>query len=190
MGYNTAVESIQFAPWPSALGEERLAEFGVDMQLVEYVDAKHDLISTGRALRSDYNLTPKQQAKFAIRPPKKDIGDLLRADLASVSVLLGAEEIRVDRDYTPEGAMPSGISQLGAVYMSIEGLVDVEAEIAKLEKQLATVENGINGITKKLSNENFVKKAPADIVAGEEKKKTDLLEKREKIQKLIDTLRG
>lgn len=188
MGYNTAVDSIQFAPWPNALSEEQLAEFGVDMQMVDYVDAKHDLISTGRALRSDYNLTPKQRAKFAIRPPKKEIGDLLRADLDSVSVLLGAEEIRVDRDFTPEGAMPSGISRLGAVYMSIEGLVDIDAEVAKLQKQLATVENGIQGITKKLSNENFVKRAPADIVAGEEKKKTDLLEKRDKIQKLIDTL--
>jgi len=188
MGYNTTAESIQFAPWPEALSEEILAELGVNPEMVQYVDAKHDLIRTGRMLRSDYNLTPKQKAKFAIRPPKKAIGDLLRADLASVASLLGAEEILVDRDYTPEGAMPSAISQLGAIYMSIEGLVDVEAEVAKLKKQLATVENGINGITKKLSNENFVKKAPADIVAGEEKKKTELVEKREKIQKLIDTL--
>jgi len=188
MGYNASCDSIQTAPWPKALSEEELAEFGVDLQMVEYVDAKHDLIRTGRTLRSDYNLTPRQQAKFVIRPPKKEIGDLLRADLASVSGLLGAESIEVNRDYTPAGAMPSGISQLGAVYMSIEGLVDVEAEVAKLKKQLETVENGITGITKKLSNENFVKRAPADVVAGEEKKKTDLLEKREKLQKLIDTL--
>jgi len=188
MGYNASCDSIQTAPWPKALSEEDLAEFGVDPQMVEYVDAKHDLIRTGRTLRSDYNLTPRQQAKFVIRPPKKEIGDLLRADLASVSALLTAESIEVNRDYTPEGAMPSGISRLGAVYMSIEGLVDVEAEVAKLRKQIDTVENGITGITKKLSNENFVKRAPADVVAGEEKKKADLIEKREKLQKLIEML--
>lgn len=84
--------------------------------------------------------------------------------------------------------MPSAISQLGAVYMSIEGLVDVEAEVAKLQKQLATVEKGIAGISKKLTNENFVKKAPPEIVSGEEKRKVELLEKREKLQKLMDTL--
>lgn len=188
MGYNISSESVQTAPWPKAFSYEDLSGFRVVKKMVEYVDAKHDLIRTGRTLRSDYNLTPRQQAKFVIRPPKKEIGDLLRADLVSVSALLGAESIEVDRDYTPEGAMPSGISQLGAVYMSIEGLVDVEAEVAKLQKQLATVENGISGISKKLSNENFVKKAPADIVAGEEKRKAELLEKRDKIQKLIDTL--
>jgi valyl-tRNA synthetase len=188
MGYNGSCESIQVAPWPTALSEDALAELGVEPQMVEYVDAKHDLIRTGRTLRSDYNLTPRQQAKFVIRPPKKEIGDLLRADLASVSALLTAEHILVDRNYTPEGAMPSGISQLGAVYMSIEGLVDVEAEIAKLQKQLITVETGISGISKKLSNENFVRKAPADIVAGEEKRRAELIEKRDKIQKLMETI--
>ncbi|MGE4489467.1 MAG: class I tRNA ligase family protein, partial [Kiritimatiellales bacterium] len=188
MGYNIASDSIQTAPWPKALSYEDLIAWGVKRETVDYVDAKHDLIRTGRTLRSDYNLTPKQQAKFFIRPPKKEIGDLLRADLDSVSVLLGAESVHVDRNFAPEGAMPSGISQLGSVYMSIEGLVDIDAEIKKLKKQLETVENGITGIQKKLSNENFVKKAPADVVAGEEKRKGELLEKREKIQKLIDTL--
>jgi len=156
--------------------------------MVDYVDAKHDLIRIGRTLRSDYNLTPKQKAKFMIRPPQKQIGDLLRADIDSVSQLLGAESVGVDREFVPEGAMPSGLSQLGTVYMSIEGLVDVDAEVAKLKKQLETVEKGIAGITKKLSNENFIKRAPADVVAGEEKKKTDLIEKREKLQKLVETL--
>ena len=188
MGYNTAHESIQRAPWPKALSEEDLAEWGVEDRVVEYVDAKHDLIRVGRTLRSDYNLTPKQQAKFCIRPAQERGAELLREDLDSVAMLLGAESIDVDRTFTPEGAMPSGISQLGTVYMSIEGLVDIDAEVARLKKQLETVEKGITGITKKLSNENFVKRAPADIIAGEEKKKADWLEKREKFQKLIETL--
>ena len=188
MGYNTVHESIQRAPWPKALSEEDLAEWGVEDRVVEYVEAKHDLIRVGRTLRSDYNLTPKQQAKFSIRPAQERTAEMLRNDLDSVSLLLGAESITVDRDFTPEGAMPSGISQLGTVYMSIEGLVDIDAEVARLKKQLETVENGVSSITKKLSNENFVKRAPADVVAGEEKKKADLLEKCGKLQTLIETL--
>jgi valyl-tRNA synthetase len=154
------------------------------------VDAKHDLIRVGRTLRTDYNLTPKQQAKFYIRPAQERTGKMLSEDIASVSSLLGAESIGIDRDFTPEGAMPSGISQLGTVYMSIEGLVDTAGEIAKLKKQIEVVENGITSIVKKLSNENFVSRAPAEVVAGEEKRKAELIEKREKLQKLIDTLRG
>jgi len=188
MGYNIASESIQTAPWPKALSYEDLSAWGVKRETVDYVDAKHDLIRVGRTLRTDYNLTPKQQAKFHIRPAQERTGKLLREDIASVSSLLGAESIGIDRDFTPEGAMPSGISQLGTVYMSIEGLVDTAAEIKKLEKQIEIVENGITGIVKKLSNAGFMSKAPADVVAGEEKRKGELLEKREKLQKLIETL--
>lgn len=188
MGYNTSCESIQRAPWPKALSYEDLNEWGVESRLVEYVDAKHDLIRVGRTLRSDYNLTPRQKAKFVIRPPHERTGDLLRADLDSVIVLLGAESIEVNRDFEPEGAMPSGISQLGSVYMSIEGLVDIDAEVARLKKQLDVIEKGVSNIVKKLSNEGFIRKAPADIVAGEEKRKAELLEKREKLQSLIETL--
>ncbi|MCC7300211.1 MAG: valine--tRNA ligase [Verrucomicrobia bacterium] len=188
MGYNIASESIQTAPWPKALSYDDLSAWGIQRGTVEYVEAKHDLIRVGRTLRTDYNLTPKQQANFYIRPAQERIGKLLCDDIASVSSLLGAGTIQIDRDFTPEGAMPSGISQLGTVYMSIEGLVDTAAEIAKLKKQVELVENGITGITKKLSNENFVSRAPADVVAGEEKRKAELIEKREKLQKLIETL--
>ncbi|MFA7368545.1 MAG: class I tRNA ligase family protein, partial [Kiritimatiellales bacterium] len=188
MGYNGSCESIQTAPWPKALSYEELSAWGVQKGTVDYVEAKHDLIRVGRTLRTDYNLTPKQQAKFYIRPAQERIGKLLRDDIVSVSALLGAGSIEIDRDFTPEGATPSGISQLGTVYMSIEGLVDTAAEIAKLKKQIELVENGITGIVKKLSNENFVSRAPAEVVAGEEKRKAELLEKREKLQKLIETL--
>jgi len=188
MGYNVSHKSIQTAPWPKAFSDEELRAWGVDRQVVEYVEAKHDLIRTGRTLRSDYNLTPKQKAKFMIRPTQKEAGDLLQADILSVSTLLGAESIGIDLHFIPEGAMPSGISQLGSVYMSIEGLVDVAAEVAKLKKQIETVEKGIASISKKLSNENFISRAPAEIVAGEEKNKAALIEKREKLQTLIGML--
>jgi valyl-tRNA synthetase len=188
MGYNIASESIQTAPWPKALSYEDLSAWGVKRDTVDYVEAKHDLIRVGRTLRTDYNLTPKQKAKFYIRPAQERTGAILREDVASVSSLLGAESVDVDRNFTPDSAMPSGISQLGTVYMSIEGLVDTDAEVAKLKKQIEVVENGITSIAKKLSNANFVSRAPADVVSGEEKRKSELLEKREKLQKLIETL--
>jgi len=188
MGYNTVNESIQRAPWPKALSEEDLAEWGVENRVVDYVDAKHDLIRVGRTLRTDYNLTPKQKATFVIRPNKASDVALFKNDSESLADLLSADSIVVNRDFVPEGTMASALSGSGTLYMSIEGLVDVEAEVARLKKQLETVENGITAIQKKLSNENFVKRAPADVVAGEEKKKADWLEKREKFQKLIETL--
>jgi valyl-tRNA synthetase len=66
--------------------------------------------------------------------------------------------------------------------------VDTSAEVAKLKKQIEVVENGITSIVKKLSNAGFLSKAPAEVVASEEKRKSELIEKREKLHKLIETL--
>ncbi|MCK5675992.1 MAG: class I tRNA ligase family protein, partial [Verrucomicrobia bacterium] len=185
MGYNHEDESIMVAPWP----EEDVVG-GIDPEIVQYVDGKHDLIRVGRILRAEYNLTNKQEAKFCMRPANAVYGQQIEDDKASIMAALRAEKIEVDVNFTPEGAMPSGISTLGTVYMSIEGLVDVEAEITKLAGELDEVNGYLENVKKKLSNENFTSKAPREVVAVQEKRQDELIEKGEKLKKMIDMLNG
>ena len=183
MGYNHEAESIMVAPWP-----EKAVISGVNPAIVQYVDGKHDLIRVGRILRTEYNLTNKQTATFCVRPANGTYAQQIEDDKASILAALKAETIEVDVGYTPEGAMPSGISTLGTVYMSIEGLVDVDAEISKLAAELDEVNGYLESVKKKLSNENFTSKAPRDVVAVQEKRQEELIEKSEKLKKMIDML--
>jgi valyl-tRNA synthetase len=86
--------------------------------------------------------------------------------------------------------MPSGISALGTVYMSIEGLVDIDAEIDKLTKELTEVNGHLANVKKKLANSNFVDKAPREVVAVQEKRQEELMEKSQKLTAMIETMRG
>ncbi|MBT8046172.1 MAG: class I tRNA ligase family protein, partial [Pontiella sp.] len=183
MGYNHKADSIMVAPWP-----EKPVVSGVDAKIVKYVDGKHDLIRVGRILRAEYNLTNKQTAVFNIRAATEPVAGQIEADKDSIMALLKAEEINVDVDFAPSGAMPSGISALGTIYMSIEGLVDVDAELAKLSAELDEVSGHLENVKKKLSNENFVSKAPREVVAVQEKRQEELIEKSEKLKKMIDML--
>ena len=185
MGYNHADETIMIAAWP----EKAVAE-GIDPRIVRYVDGKHDLVRVGRILRAEYNLSLKQEASFCVRPVNAEYAKQIEDDKESIMAALKAESINVDVNFTPKGAMPSGISTLGAVYMSIEGLVDVAAEIEKLSKELAEVNGHLANVKMKLENPNFVKKAPRDVVAVQEKRQDELQEKSEKLRKMIDTLKG
>jgi valyl-tRNA synthetase len=185
MGYNHEDESIMVALWP-----DKAVVSGIDPAIVKYVDGKHDLIRVGRILRSEYNLTNKQTATFCVRPANEAYGQQIEDDKASIMAALKAEEINVDVSFTPEGAMPSGISALGTVYMSIEGLVDVDAEIRKLTAELDEVNGHLANVKKKLSNENFVNKAPKDVVAVQERRQVELQGKSEKLQKMVDMLKG
>jgi valyl-tRNA synthetase len=185
MGYNYDAESIMIASWP-----EKAVARGIDSKIVKYVDGKHDLIRVGRILRSEYNLTNKQTATFCIRAANDEVARQIELDKVSIIAALNAEAISIKVDFVPEGAMPSGISTLGAVYMSIEGLVDVDAEIHKLSAELEDVKGHLANVKQKLSNENFVSRAPQDVVAVQQKRQEELQEKSEKLQKMIETLRG
>jgi valine--tRNA ligase len=68
-------------------------------------------------------------------------------------------------------------------------LIDVKAEIEKLEKELAHLEGFLKGVKAKLSNENFVAHAPEDVIAKERKKQSDSEEKIETIKANIEELR-
>jgi len=162
----------------------------IDRSVVDYVDAKHDLIRVGRIIRADYNLANKQKAVFYVRPTNDTYLAQIEDDKNSIISLLKAESVGVDINFTPEGAMPSGISKLGTIYMSIEGLVDVDAEINKLSGELEQVAKFLENVKKKLANENFVSKAPPEVVAAQEKRQEELVEKAEKLKKMIDMLNG
>ncbi|MCG8311841.1 MAG: hypothetical protein MI976_01380, partial [Pseudomonadales bacterium] len=71
------------------------------------------------------------------------------------------------------------------------GLIDVEAEVARLNKEIDKLSNEVSRVEKKLSNPNFVDKAPAEVVAKEKTKMEEaksalakLAEQRDKIAKL------
>jgi valyl-tRNA synthetase len=185
MDYNHTEDTIMLAVWP----EKAIAK-GIDPAIVKYVDGKHDLIRIGRILRAEYNLANKQEATFCVRPVNAEYAKQIEDDKESIMAALKAEAIEVDVNYAPKGAMPSGISALGTVYMSIEGLVDVDAEIEKLTKELAEVNGHLANVKKKLANSNFVDRAPRDVVAVQEKRQVELAEKSEKIAKMIETMRG
>jgi valyl-tRNA synthetase len=180
MNYNHTEKRILKAAWPKPMLVDQ-----IDSNIVQYVEGKHDLIRVGRILRSDYGLAIKQTACFAIRANDQETVQYIDSDTASIMAALKAEALDVHDEYEPTGAMPSGISKLGTVYMSIEGLIDVETELKKIQGELELIEGHLKGVQAKLANSNFVDRAPKEVVAVQEAKEIELKEKREKLEQNI-----
>ena len=64
----------------------------------------------------------------------------------------------------------------GKVVLPLEGLIDMDKEIARLEKELDKLQKELDRVDKKLSNENFVNKAPEKL--STKKKKTTTLSRK------------
>ena len=65
----------------------------------------------------------------------------------------------------------------GKVILPLEGLIDMDKEIARLEKELDKLQKELDRVDKKLSNENFVNKAPEKVINEEKEKQLRYQEK-------------
>ena len=79
---------------------------------------------------------------------------------------------------------------MGVISLPLAGLIDVDAELARLEKQLKDINNWINSARGKLSNERFVKNAPPQVVADARASLEDLEARKVRTEELIASLRG
>jgi len=84
--------------------------------------------------------------------------------------------------------MPSGVNKLGTICMPLQGLIDVATEKKRLSAQLDKVADDLQRTAGKLGNMDFVSKAPKDVVDRQKARKQELLEKSEKLKRLIDIL--
>jgi valyl-tRNA synthetase len=87
----------------------------------------------------------------------------------------------------PTNALSASLPDI-EVWLPLEGLIDVEAERARVKKQLQVAQNEWNRVEAKLSNPNFAGKAPQEVVAKEEAKRAEFAIQIEKLQERLKSL--
>ncbi len=173
MGFCGADDSIMLAAWPAPTPDAAAAAWGMTDDVVAYVEAKHALIVAGRSLRADYGIPPTKPVDYIVQAHDDATAERLRADLATIAPLLKAEKVDV-RGAGEALAVPNVITDIGTIYMPLEGLVDIEAEKKRVADELAKNRNFLKGVEAKLGNAEFVSRAPAAIVENQRQKKAEL----------------
>ena len=154
-------------------------------------EAKFELVKGGRFLRSSYNIPDGRKLKFHIKAADAKVLEGLESELDSLKLLLNAESIDLSLesfDSAKLGAAPSKLCQAGVISLPLAGLIDVEAERAKLKKELADIEKWIAGTAGKLKNERFVANAPEQVVANARAQLADLEAKKQRTEELLAAL--
>jgi len=185
--YGADKDTIQLASWPKPLGKEKLAQLGITAQAVDYVANKHELIRACRNLRADCDIPASARVKYVIKPENESAAEMLAADRESIAFLLRAESFDIEPKNTPKKAL-NAICPLGTIFIPIEGLVDIVREIKKHNDQLEKLAKDLAAVEAKLSNADFVGKAPPEIVAIQTERRRQTLEQCAKIRRVIDLL--
>jgi valyl-tRNA synthetase len=181
---------IMHAPWPAPYSTEQRAAWGLNAETTAYVTAKRELVTAGRALRAEYNVPPSQFVKYVLQAT--DIATLkrLEADTDSLKQQLRAETIELTCDQGGTDIPVCSLCKLGTIYLPLEGLVDTQAEAARVKAELKKMQGFLNGVNAKLSNENFVSKAPPAVIEQQRAKQKELTETIERLEKLHKMFAG
>ena len=188
MGYGKPGDFIMLASWPTRKDFARWPDIVGAARVAAYVEQKHDIIRIGRMLRADYGLTTSRKIAYLIKPVSEEDARSLAAERDSIASLLRAAELTIDPNLTPGKVMPSGMCKLGSIFMPIEGLIDIQAELRRLNAQLEAVAGDMLAIDRKLNNVAFIQKAPAEVIQVQRNRRQEALEKSEKIKRLIEML--
>ena len=166
-------ETIMYAAASSVekADEAVLTDFAIAFETVNAV----------RGVRAQKNIAPKEPLTLLLKSGYPEGVIPLVEKLSNAAVRL-----------VSEFGQGQGISLLVRTYegfVLLEGLVNADEEIAKLEKDLAYQQNFLAGVRKKLSNERFVANAPAAVIENERKKEADALSRIEIIESQLKALK-
>ena len=81
------------------------------------------------------------------------------------------------------------VSAIATAYLPLKGIIDVDAEVKRLEKQEVETVKYLDGVRRKLSNQNFVARAPKEVVEAEQAKVTEAEAKLARIREQIASFR-
>ena len=154
-----------------------------DNKLAADIENVKQIVSGVRMVRNQKNIAPKEQLELQV------INNNNYEDYYSVIIKmanLSFINIVVEKDATASAFMV-GTDEFA---VPVGDMIDVEAEIAKMEAQLQHLEGFLAGVKKKLSNERFVANAPEAVVALERKKQSDSEEKIAALKESIAALRS
>ncbi|MEN2467165.1 valine--tRNA ligase [Ornithinibacillus sp. JPR2-1] len=169
-------ESITIAEWP------KVQEDFHDEKASEEMKRLVSIIKAVRNIRAEVDTPMSKQISLLIQAKDEAIVKELEHNRGYLERFCNPSELVIaSKVDAPEKAMTAVIT--GAeIFLPLEGLIDFDKEIARLEKELEKWNKEVERVQKKLSNQGFVAKAPAAVVEEEKKKEQDYLEKQAAVQ--------
>ncbi|MGB8319630.1 MAG: valine--tRNA ligase [Ignavibacteriaceae bacterium] len=170
-------ESIAVSTYPEA--DESL----INIQAEKEMQFIQDIITAIRNIRGEMNIPPSKFINAFIKT-----SGMHNYQLEYIKKLARIENIIVEKDIEKPKASASAVIKDAEIYIPLEGLIDLEVERNRLQKEITRLEGALTGINKKLSNEKFVRNAAKEVVERERTKKMDWETSLEKLKTNLKSL--
>ena len=177
-------ETIMLSAWP-----EFKAEWNFDENEKE-IDLIKEAVRAIRNIRAEMNVVPSKKATVFVVTQDSVIADMFYRSCVFFKTLAYASELIIQSDKT--GISSDTVSAVipgATLYMPFAELVDISKEIERLTKERDKMVKEVERVEKKLANQGFIAKAPANVIEEEKAKGVKYREKLKQIEERLETLK-
>jgi valyl-tRNA synthetase len=163
--------SLMIASWPDSAALSRFTDEGAESS----IELVQEVVVAIRAIRARYGVSPREALGVVVKAPQSECV-LLEGEASLGSALAGLGSLAVHS--AAEKPAHSAVAVAGnlEVYVPLEGLVDFEAEAARLTNERDKYATELERLERKLSNEGFLAKAAPEIIEKDRSRATELSE--------------
>jgi valyl-tRNA synthetase len=177
-------DDLIVAPWPDPPAAWR------DPTAEARLAALQELITAVRSLRKEYGIGEGEGVHLQVVASDEAVLAALEGRRATLDRLARVTELSFEAP-APGAIGAHAVLKAGAeLFLPLEGVVDLDHERRRLRGELERIEGQLEGAAKKLANEQFVSRAPAEVVERERDKATSLEEQREKLGEKLARFEG
>jgi valyl-tRNA synthetase len=177
--------TILFAPWPKPLDEDFTHHYGLSEDVLRDMAARQKLVIEIRNIRAQFRIPANKKLKLVFQGDS----DLPSGEKAVIQLLVGADSIEHRVEYQPPKGEPVVYPDSGGkLFIPIAGLFDVEAEKARLKRELQKIEAEIGKVQNKLGNPDFARKVPSEVLQEHQQRLADWQSKRAQLHSALEGL--
>ena len=160
-------EALIVADWPTPDAGMADDEADEEMGLIQ------EVVGAVRNIRGTMNVPPGRRADVLVRAGSAKVEGALEASADYIRQLARVSGLTIGQDVARPSASASSVLRDTELYVPLKGLIDLDVERKRLEKEIGGLEKALQGLEKKLSNDGFLKKAPANVVEAERQRRQD-----------------
>jgi valyl-tRNA synthetase len=177
-------ESIMLAPWPVYDGR------WYDPDAESQVSVLMSIIKSIRNIRGEMNISPGTRLEAIIRTNNQEKAAIIRKHTKYIQSLARLENLTCSPEIIRPKTAATVILPDLEIYIPLEKVLNFKEESERLKKELKKLNKDLEVLHKKLANEDFISKAPADVVKRDKERSLELNKKKEKLEEILKTVNG
>jgi len=161
-------------------------EFENEYKEIEYIK---EIVVAIRNIRANVGVHPSDKIDIELNPENKVIKNIIEKNIIPIQTMSSTGDIKIITDSSDSKSITSVIQGL-EINLPVEGVIDVEKEVKRLDKDLTKLEGDLSKTLKKLSSSNFIEKAPSEVIEKEKSKQEEFEFQIKRIREIVGKLKN